>query len=777
MTTRIFPGVYVQTRDLSDYAQVVCRTILGLVGVARKGPLHKPTIITSVRELVETFGTPPDMTTSLNERQRISVSGSGNFTLKFDGSAATSNIAVGASAATVESALEALSTIGSGNVAVTGEAGGPWVVEFIGDLAERDVVSFEVASHPTGGECTITVIEEGVSAASDYAMHAAIQFFEDGNQLLFTRTCAKVSDVWQATSAATLDAAREGSLRWDATSGSEEALTLSAGNAGEWGNDLQIRFTKLEGSQNEKQSLVFPTGTNGQNYTLTFDGGVTANIAYNTTAATHSANIKAALEALAEVGTDGVDISGSGTVADPFIVEFVGAKVGVQPWDDMIFTAGTYVGSCVIAEVQEGITPGSDVYRLDVLAPVDNKGIMAVVETYDRVMIVNNEATLATNDAYFMGTAVNSGIPGVFGKSRLPVEFDLTTFPTTTDDVKWSLVPGDIGDSATYTLEGGFSAMNCSMSGDADDLAASYIGTEVDATFNGPTALQALRNPATRDINIVAVPGVTNASVLTELCAIADERHDVFAILDTPEALNHSEAVDWHNRAGSYTATGFKPNTSQAGMYWNWQYVFDSYNSTEVKLPPSAMVPAVFAYNDRVGQPWYAPAGIMRGRVRKALRSEFSPPSLGALENMYNGANVLNPILDLIDDGITVYGQRTTQRRASGLDRINVSRMIIAFSRIAATVGRTVVMEPSDEVTWNKIIALLSPVLEQIKRGRGLYEFKVVCDRSTNTPAIRDQNKMKCVVWMQPVKAGEVLEIDVVPVPTGAQFDLRLLGQ
>lgn len=71
-----------------------------------------------------------------DEVQTVTITGAptgGTFTLTF-GANTTSNIAYNASASTVQTALQALASIGSGNATVTGSTGGPWTVEFTGSL-------------------------------------------------------------------------------------------------------------------------------------------------------------------------------------------------------------------------------------------------------------------------------------------------------------------------------------------------------------------------------------------------------------------------------------------------------------------------------------------------------------------------------------------------------------------------------------------------------------------------------------------------------------------
>lgn len=78
-----------------------------------------------------------------NEVQTVTISGapdSGTFTLSFAGDT-TAAIAHDATAAQVKAALEALASIGTGNVTVGGNAGGPYTVTFTGDLAALDVAA------------------------------------------------------------------------------------------------------------------------------------------------------------------------------------------------------------------------------------------------------------------------------------------------------------------------------------------------------------------------------------------------------------------------------------------------------------------------------------------------------------------------------------------------------------------------------------------------------------------------------------------------------------
>lgn len=88
-------------------------------------------------DVVETIQGDPGQ----NEQQVITLPGSptsGTFTLTFN-SETTAAIAYNASAATVQAALEALATPVAGDFTVSGNAGGPWTVEFKQQYANVDV--------------------------------------------------------------------------------------------------------------------------------------------------------------------------------------------------------------------------------------------------------------------------------------------------------------------------------------------------------------------------------------------------------------------------------------------------------------------------------------------------------------------------------------------------------------------------------------------------------------------------------------------------------------
>lgn len=113
-----------------------------------------------------------------NEVQSVTITGGptgGTFTLTF-GSQTTATIAYNASAATVQSALTALSSIGSSNASVTGNAGGPWTVQFTGSMANTSEALITLGTNSLTGGSSPGVSIARVQAGGGFATVAASNY-------------------------------------------------------------------------------------------------------------------------------------------------------------------------------------------------------------------------------------------------------------------------------------------------------------------------------------------------------------------------------------------------------------------------------------------------------------------------------------------------------------------------------------------------------------------------------------------------------------------------
>jgi phage tail sheath protein FI len=208
-------------------------------------------------------------------------------------------------------------------------------------------------------------------------------------------------------------------------------------------------------------------------------------------------------------------------------------------------------------------------------------------------------------------------------------------------------------------------------------------------------------------------------------------------------------------------------NTSYAAAYWPWVQTVDPDSGMLVWVPASTMIGGVYAFNDNVSEPWFAPAGINRGGLGSVIRAEKKLTQTNR-DTLYTGK--VNPIATFPGVGTVVYGQKTLQTKASALDRVNVRRLLIALKSYISQVAQNLVFEQNTIATRNQFLAQVNPYLESVQQRQGLYAFKVIMDDSNNTADVIDRNQMIGQIYIQPTKTAEFIYLDFNILPTGATF-------
>jgi len=195
--------------------------------------------------------------------------------------------------------------------------------------------------------------------------------------------------------------------------------------------------------------------------------------------------------------------------------------------------------------------------------------------------------------------------------------------------------------------------------------------------------------------------------------------------------------------------------------------VLDDNTNKLVFVPPSVVLPEVYAYNDNIAAEWFAPAGLNRGGIPGAagVKARLAQPQRDIL---YEGK--VNPIAQFPGQGIVVWGQKTLQRRSSALDRVNVRRLLIAVKKYIASSARYLVFEQNVESTRRRFLNIVNPYLANIQERSGLYAFRVIMDETNNTPDVIDRNILVGQLYLQPTKTAEFIKLEFNILPTGATF-------
>ena len=274
--------------------------------------------------------------------------------------------------------------------------------------------------------------------------------------------------------------------------------------------------------------------------------------------------------------------------------------------------------------------------------------------------------------------------------------------------------------------------------------------------------IAALSNADEYDINMVVAPHVNRAdhsSVWTSILDMVEQRNDAFFIGDAgnattslPATITQAQSVD----------------SNMAAVYYPWIKTIDVNTNKLITVPPSVLLPGVFAANDRVAAEWFAPAGLNRGGLVGAV-SVLNRLTQSEKDELYEGK--VNPIVQFPGQGIVVFGQKTLQDKPSALDRINVRRLLLTVRKYIASTSRYLVFEQNTSETRNRFLNIVNPYLESIQQRQGLYAFRVVMDDTNNTPDVVDRNIMKGAIYLQPTKTAEFIQIDFNILPTGAAFN------
>jgi phage tail sheath protein FI len=274
-------------------------------------------------------------------------------------------------------------------------------------------------------------------------------------------------------------------------------------------------------------------------------------------------------------------------------------------------------------------------------------------------------------------------------------------------------------------------------------------------------ALDAISNQDEYDINLVVLPGVIQSlhpAVAQAGIDLCESRTDCFYIMD-------SVAQDGTIAGAVEVAESL--DTNYAATYYPWIKTIDLNTNKMVAVPPSVLMPAVFAANDNTAAEWFAPAGLNRGGITGAI-SVVNRLTHADRDTLYEGK--VNPIAQFPGQGIVAFGQKTLQSKPSALDRINVRRLLITVKKYIASTSRYLVFEQNTAETRNKFLNTVNPYLEGIQQRQGLYAFRVVMDDSNNTPDVIDRNILQGAIFLQPTKTAEFIQIDFNILPTGATF-------
>ena len=270
-----------------------------------------------------------------------------------------------------------------------------------------------------------------------------------------------------------------------------------------------------------------------------------------------------------------------------------------------------------------------------------------------------------------------------------------------------------------------------------------------------------LSNKDDYQFNTLLVPGLLDehhTSTISSLITNTQQRGDNVLVIDM---------VDYNGTLAETITQAQTRNSSYAATYWPWLRIQDPETGKRVWVPASTLIGGVYAFNDKVSAPWFAPAGINRGGLTTVLRAK-SKLSQANRDDLYSSN--INPIGTFPRKGVVVFGQKTLQKGASALDRVNVRRLLIELKSYIGQTADNFVFEQNTAINRNKFVNEITPYLESIQQKQGLYAFKVVMDETNNTPDVIDRNQLVGQIYVQPTRTAEFINLDFIVQRTGAEF-------
>ncbi len=285
------------------------------------------------------------------------------------------------------------------------------------------------------------------------------------------------------------------------------------------------------------------------------------------------------------------------------------------------------------------------------------------------------------------------------------------------------------------------------------------------STANVVTAYDYFENAEAVDISLV-VSGPANATVVTDLISMAETRKDclVFVSPEKADVVDNAGSEVTDIKAYRETLT----STSYAVLDGNWKYQYDKYNDVYRWVPLNGDIAGLCARTDLERDPWFSPGGLNRGIIKNVIKLAWNPTKANRDDLYVKG---INPVVSFQGEGVVLFGDKTLLSKPSAFDRINVRRLFIVLEKALARAARFSLFEFNDQFTRAQFVNLVEPYLRDVQGRRGIFDFRVVCDESNNTPEVIDRNEFVGDIYIKPARSINFIQLNFVAVRTGVSFD------
>ena len=795
----VSPGVFTRENDLSFLSQGIGEIGAAIIGPFHKGPAFVPTVVSSQSEFEEIFGTPNgDYYSGYTVQNYLREAGvativrvghMGGYThaaplaIKLSGEGTKDDKIIGV--------FHGTDNLADADGSITTELYDTTVLE-----AQASASAFTISGSLLGTEISASVLPTAGNDLSDVFGESVFGSKKVFSYKYFENAATDFTNHFSSGSTISLVALSDQDFTQDiqhATtpwiqsqliSGERYNLfklhTLGDGTYANTEYKVSIFNVKAAGSSNASDYGTFSISLRGYSDT---DKSKTVletftNLSMDPASPNYIKKVigdqNMTIDAVGKMNLDGDYVNRSKFVRVETVAE------GASPITAVPFGHGAYTNPIFVGGSESDIpavlfSTGSDINNASTTVKysgIDLETALVKIDNASYLSPIPASATVGGNTAFSFDGDINVQYNGASSVGVTPTHEDdgFGTF-----NFGYTLSTAD--DAATINkrqftvgFQGGFDGISPTIkSAKADDSqwgAGNAQGFNLStSTASGSVAyvkaINAVSNPDDFDINLVSAPGVVrrlHSYVFDKVADMVEAREDAFFIGDV---------TDKNDTIAQAIQEGQSVDSNYVGTYYPWVKTIDSRTNKLTAVPPSVLMPGIYAENDAVAAEWFAPAGLNRGGITGAV-SVLNRLTHGERDTLYEGK--INPIAQFPGEGIVAFGQKTLQDRSSALDRINVRRLLIKVKKYIASTSRYLVFEQNTSQTRGKFLNTVNPYLEGIQQRQGLYAFRVVMDESNNTPDVIDRNILAGAIYLQPTKTAEFIVIDFNILPTGASF-------
>ena len=267
-------------------------------------------------------------------------------------------------------------------------------------------------------------------------------------------------------------------------------------------------------------------------------------------------------------------------------------------------------------------------------------------------------------------------------------------------------------------------------------------------------------------------PGLTSKfesqAKAQELIAIAQQRKDCIAVI-SPHRADVVDLTNTDTQTDNIIAF-FSPLASSSYAIFDsgYKYTYDRFNNKFRYIPTNADVAGLCVRTSVVAYPWFSPAGQQRGVLNNAIKLAYSP-NKAQRDQLYPLR--INAIINQPGTGILLFGDKTALGYASAFDRINVRRLFLTVEQALENVAKAQLFELNDQITRANFVNTVEPYLRDVQSKRGIYDFRVICDETNNTPDVIDNNEFRADIFLKPTKSINYVTLTFVATRTGTSFE------